>query len=147
ELHAMVANDFAAVHRDMFWLGTMCLLAESAAELEEPEIAAAVVPRLAPYIGYNAQIGLSIVLGPVPAFLARLAVLLHDEDAARRHFELALSRAAVLGAQPAVARLQFHYGEFLSSTGDESERTEASDLLQRSRTSARQLGMKGIEVL
>ncbi len=146
ELRDMVANDFAAVHRDMFWLGIMCLLAESAAELEDAETAAAVLPRLERHADYNAQIGLSFVLGPVPAFLARLAVLLHDDTAAQRYFELALGHASVLGARPALARLQCHYGEFLLSTGGDSARSEALDLLRRSRSSARQLGMGGIEV-
>lgn len=146
ELREMAANDFAAVPRDMFWLGIMCLLAESAAELETPEAAAVVVPQLEPYASYNAQTGLSIVLGPVSAFLARLAVLLHDEAAAQRHFELALSRAAILGARPVVARLHCHYGEFLASSGQDSASSEAVDLLRRSLTSARELGMKGIEV-
>jgi eukaryotic-like serine/threonine-protein kinase len=146
ELRDMVAHDLAGVHRDMFWLGIVCLLAESAAELDAPEIAAAIIPRLEPYAGYNAQIGLSIVLGPVPAFLARLAVVLRDGAAAQRHFELALRRAAIAGAQPTEARLQYHHGEFLLSTGRDAARSQALDLLQSARTSARQLGMKGIEV-
>jgi hypothetical protein len=124
----------------------VCLLAESAAELEDPEIAARIVPRLEPYTGYNAQMGLSIVLGPVPAFLARLAVLLRDDAAAQRHFELALNRAAILGARPTIARLQCQYGEFLLSTGRDASRSEALDLLRSAHTSAAQLGMKGIEV-
>jgi Protein kinase domain/AAA ATPase domain len=145
ELHAMVRNDFAGVPRDMFWLGLMCMFAEAAAELEDSDVAAALRPALEPYARYNAQIGLAVVMGPVHGFLARLAALLGDDPAARRHFQLALGRAEVLGARPAVARIQCHYGEFLLSTGSESERPEALEVLRKCRSRARELGMAGID--
>jgi eukaryotic-like serine/threonine-protein kinase len=145
ELRAMTKNDFAGVPRDMFWLGLMCMFAEAAAELDDRDVAAEVGPTLAPYARYNAQIGLSVVLGPVHGFLARLAALLGDDSEARRHFQLALGRADILGARPALARIQCHYGEFLLSGGSEAALPEALDVLRRCRYSARELGMAGID--
>lgn len=145
ELHEMVGEDCSAVPGDMFWLGIMSLLADGAAELADTEAAECLFGRLEPYAQYNAQIGLTIVLGPAHAFLARLAALLRDDPAADRHFRLALERAEVLGARPATARIQCHYAEFLLASGGEREYRQAQALLQRSRDTARQLGMAGIE--
>jgi hypothetical protein len=97
-----------------------------------------------PYSAYYSQIGMSVVLGPVHAFLARLAALVRDGSAADRHFRSALARAELLAARPAVARIRCHYGEFLLSSGSRSARPAALDLLRQSRKTARELGMAGI---
>jgi len=144
ELHEMVRDDCAAVPYDMFSLGILCLLAEGAAELADTQAARVILGRLEPHARYNAQIGLSIVLGPAHGFLGRLAALLDDRAAARRHFGLALERAEFLGARPAVARIQCHFAEFLLAGGGEHDLVQAHDLLERSGRGARDLGMAGI---
>jgi hypothetical protein len=146
ELNDMASDNFAAVPAsDMFWLGTMCVLAECAAELGEAKVAQKLIQKLGPYAKFNAQLGLTAVFGPVHELLGRLTALVGDEPAAHRHFELALGRALVLGAQPAEARVQCHYGEFLLSRGGQDARGRGRDLLERSRATAGRLGMAGID--
>ena len=144
ELHEMVGDNCAAVPYDMFSLGILCLLAEGAAELGEAGASQCIFGRLEPYTKYNAQIGLSLVLGPTAGFLGRLAALLEQDSAAHQHFSLALQRAEFLGARPAAARIELHYAEFLLASGEESELGHAHDLLERSLHRARELGMAGI---
>jgi hypothetical protein len=142
ELTALAQDGFAAVPPDMFWLGTLCVLAEAAAALEDSAVAAELTSRLAPYAERNAQLGLAMFLGPVHAFLGMLSRLNGDVRAARRHFEIALDRTAALGALTAEARVQCEYGELLVADGRDAER--GRELLERSRATARQLAMAGL---
>ena len=144
ELYEMVGDNCAAVPYDMFSLGILCLLAEAAAELGDTGAAQPVFSRLEPYAKYNAQIGLSLVLGPAAGFLGRLAALFKQDSATHQHFSLALQRAEFLGARPAMARIELHYAEFLLASGGESELGHAHDLLEGSLHRARALGMAGI---
>ncbi|MGB8875277.1 MAG: protein kinase [Solirubrobacteraceae bacterium] len=144
ELHEMVRDNCAAVPYDMFSLGILCLLAEAAAELGDTRAAQPLLRRLEPYAKYNAQIGLSLVLGPAAGFLGRLAALFKQDSATHQHFSLALQRAEFLGARPATARIELHYAEFLLASGGESELGRAHDLLEGSLQRARALGMAGI---
>ena len=142
ELTALSRDGFSAIPADMFWLGTMCMLAECAAELGDVELGAALKVRLDPYAAYNAQIGLSVMFGPVHGFLGRLGALLGGDEFARRQFEMAIDRCTILGAQPALARVRCHYGELLLSSG--GDRQLARDLLEQSHGVALELGMAGI---
>ena len=145
ELHDMVRDNFGAVPAsDMFWLGTMCVLGECAAELGDTAVAPKLIEALEPYARFNAQLGLTAVIGPVHEFLGRLTAVLGDEPSTKRHSELALERARILGARPAEARVQCHYGEFLVSRGGQDARGRGRELLERSRATSRRLGMAGI---
>jgi hypothetical protein len=140
----MISDPGARLPRDMFWLGTMCLLAEIATRLGDQAAAAEVLPLLEPHGRFNAQIGMASVLGPVHAFAGSLAALLEDDQTATRHFDAALERSAILRARPIEARVQCEYGEFLASRGGRAVRDQARDLLRRADATAQELGMMGI---
>jgi hypothetical protein len=126
----------------MFWLGTMCMLADCAAALGDIQLGAELKQRLDPFAAYNAQIGLSVIFGPVHGFLGRLAVLVRDDESAKRHFDAAIDRCTLLGARPALARVRCYYGELLLSSG--GDRRLAREFLEQSHGVALELGMAGI---
>jgi hypothetical protein len=142
-LRELAKDRFAGIPRDMFWLGAMCMLAESAAELEETSVIADLRAQLEPYSKYNAQLAWAAVLGPVSAFVGLLAASLGDHAAAEDQFEIALQRCAILNARPAQARIQCQLSESLLARGDNPAR--ATELLERSHATARELGMVGVE--
>jgi Protein kinase domain/AAA ATPase domain len=144
ELRDMIRDRAARVPRDMFWLGTMCLLAESAATVGDQAAAAVILPLLEPHARFNAQIGMASVLGPVEAFLGILTGLLEDRHTAGEHFEAALERSAILRARPIEARVQCEYGEFLAARGGSAAHDRARELLRWAQTTAHELGMTGI---
>lgn len=139
ELTELMRDGCAAIPRDMFWLGAVCLAAAGAAGLNDRAVASDLRDQLEPYVRYNAQIGLAGMLGPVHGFLGRLAALLDDHAAAARHYEDALQRCATLRALPAQARLQCEYGESLLSARRDG--ADARRLLEKSRATALELGM------
>ena len=71
-----------------------------------------------------------------------MAALLGDQAAAEGHFGRALERCAMLGAGPAQARIQCHYGESL--IGRDGQQARAVELLAQSLATARELAMGGL---
>jgi tetratricopeptide (TPR) repeat protein len=142
-LTELARDNFAAVPRDMFWLGTMCMAGESAAELVETRFIRDLLTQLEPYSDYNAQLGLSVMLGPVSGFVGRLAAAIGEHASAERHFGVALERCAMLGALPAKARIQWQLARSLLARNADLAR--ATELLEHSRVAARELGMAGLE--
>jgi hypothetical protein len=142
ELAELGRDEFAAIPRDMFWLSSMCMLADVTAELDDTALMTDLRRQLEPHAAYNAQIGLAAVIGPVHGFVGRLAAVLGDQAAAEGHFDRALERCAILGARPAEARIQFHYGESL--LGRDGRHARAVDLLSQSRSTARKLAMASL---
>ena len=142
ELDDLGRNAFTAIPRDMFWLSSMCMLADCSAEVGDTTLMADVLAKLEPYAKYNAQVGLTSVLGPVHQFVGRLSALLGDQTSAERHFDLALERCAILGARPAAANIQLHYGESLLAR--DGRQARAAELLEQSQATARALGMDGL---
>jgi tetratricopeptide (TPR) repeat protein len=142
ELRRFRADDFAGVPRDLFWLGSMCLLAEGAAALEDDEAAAVLRRLLEPHADCNAQIGLAATVGPVHRFLGLLCARLGDTQAAGSHFQAALAWATSNGAAPAGAHVQCELADLLREHG---ECSEARVLLVASRDTARALMMRPLE--
>ncbi len=145
ELDRLTRDGCAHVPRDMFWLGALCLLAEGAVALGDRAAAVGLRRALEPYADHNAQIGMAFLVGPVTGFLAVLAALEGDAPAAAGHFETALRRTAAHGAVTAEALVQSRYGEFLRAQDDPRQRDRAAELLERSRDTARRVGMLGLE--
>jgi hypothetical protein len=142
-LRELSKDRFGRIPRDMFWLGAMCMLAESAAELDEASMMPDLLGHLERYPNYNAQIGWVSVLGPVSGFAGRLMASLGDHVAAEHQFELALARCAILNARPAQARIQCQLAQSLLARGVDHAR--AAELLEMSHATARELGMASLE--
>jgi eukaryotic-like serine/threonine-protein kinase len=141
ELAGLAKDDFDKVPRDMFWLGGMCLLAESAAALGDDPASRSLLRLLTPHAELNAQIGLAIYIGPVRRFLGLLTAQLGEVEEARRHFEAALGVSTHMGAATTEAHVRCELGALLLAYGEPADREPALELLRRSRESAGTLGM------
>jgi DNA-binding winged helix-turn-helix (wHTH) protein len=96
EFSALVADDFAALTRDMGYLYVLARLALAAVRLEQRDAARQLYERLRPYAGYVTVNALSISLGAVAHFLGMLAAFLGD-PAAVDHFAASVTLNAHLG--------------------------------------------------
>jgi hypothetical protein len=83
ELERAVAT-LDEVPRNFFWLTTVALLAEAAAQLPHPESAAVLHEQLAPYAGCMVQVGYAGSIGPVDRLLGLLAAARGDGEAQAR---------------------------------------------------------------
>lgn len=137
QLAKFTAHGFRSVPPDLFWLGAMCLLAETSAALGDREASATLREQLRPYAAYNAQIGLAVAVGPVHRFLGLLAGVLGDVDAAVSHFHQALDWSSRNGFVTAEAHVQYELGALTSAIAPERSRA----LLDQARDTARRLGM------
>jgi DNA-binding SARP family transcriptional activator len=98
------ARDYLATHRDEIeqtigintWFATMalCMGAEAACHLGEPELAAATYERLVDHAGRPACAGSGTVVGPIDMFLAMAAHATGQHDLASRHADDALQQCA-----------------------------------------------------
>ena len=68
-------------------------------------------------------------------------------DAARRHFEAAISLEEGIGARPWIAHSLVAYARALRTTGNDRDRRKASELMSQAGAIARELGMPGILAL
>ncbi|MEP9365348.1 BTAD domain-containing putative transcriptional regulator [Nocardioides sp. CN2-186] len=97
------------------WFATMalCMGAESACHLGEPELAATTYGRLIEFTGRPACAGSGTVVGPVDMFLAMAAHATGQDDLATRHADDALAQCDAWGAVLAaewVARERQRFG-------------------------------------
>jgi hypothetical protein len=110
-LHDAADNGF-----DMFygapWLGGMCLWADVAAELREPDAAALLYPRLARWEHLFATAG-PLPIHAVSLALARLATVLDDLNTADRHFSTAMALHRSLPSPFYQAETAVHWGYML----------------------------------
>ena len=139
DYEALAADGFAAVPADLFWLGSMCLLAEACSRLADAPRAGALYAALAPYAARNAQIALAVSVGPVHRHLGLLAALRDDPAAAERHFEAAIALSAELGAVPSLAHTRCDFADLLLARGGPGDRDRAADHVARAERVAAEL--------
>jgi tetratricopeptide (TPR) repeat protein len=114
----------------VFWLGTLALLAEVAAAVEERRAARLLYDALLPYAGRVVVVGMSAgCLGSASRALALLAASLGRHDRAESHFDAALEENARLGALPLLARTSEECAAWLrlrarSGDGERAEKLE-----------------------
>jgi hypothetical protein len=144
QLARLTRDDFAAIPRDMFWLGALCLLAEGCIAVGDAAAGERLRGRLEPYVDRNAQVGLATFLGPVRGFVAGLALLVGDVAGARRHFETALAADTASAARTIEARNRCAYGELLVAHGALADQERARELLEAARATAQETGMAGV---
>lgn len=138
-LSELMDNEFAEIPRDVFWLPTVCILAEAAAALGDVEASDALAAALAPYSQRNAQIGFAVMLGPVQLFAGVAAAGAGRSEEAESRLQDAIERSAALGTRTAEVHARCAYGELLLARGD----GDAREQLELARNLARQLAMAG----
>jgi tetratricopeptide (TPR) repeat protein len=140
-LEAVAVDDFANLPSDEEWLVSVSLLAEAAAALRDPELAADLYRRLLPYSDRVAVSDAEISLGSAARYLGLLAATTERFGDAELHFHDALEVNARIGARPWLARTQEDYGRILLARGT-AEREKAHELLADARATYRDLGLE-----
>src|SRR5262249_12528298 len=108
------AAGFRDLPRDGNLLGTYARLAEACALLEAPELAAPLLPLLAPHADRVVVLATTAgCLGSAARYAGLLAHTVGQLDDAVAHFETALTTNARLGALPQLAHTQRDLGQSL----------------------------------
>jgi hypothetical protein len=129
---------------DQEWLFGVSCLAETAALLEEADVAGRLYRRLEPWARLDVVDQCEAMRGATTRYLGLLATTTGVLDAAERHFEDALARNARTGLRPWVVRTQEDYARMLHARGD-GER--ARELREAAAAESRALGMAGAAAL
>jgi tetratricopeptide (TPR) repeat protein len=103
ELAGLAADDFAAVPFDQEWLLATSYLAESAALLDEVEIAATLYGLLLPHAHLTATDWPEAFRGSMARYTGLVAATTGDIDSAVTHFETAIAVNERIGARPWLA--------------------------------------------
>jgi tetratricopeptide (TPR) repeat protein len=140
-LDRMLLDDMALVPTDAARSVILCCAAESAARLGATDYAAPIRNALAPWAGQITFTGRSVAWGAADRFLAMLAALGRDFDAAESLYRSAIALEDRLDAPPFLARTRWWYAEMLMSRDGEGDRKLASDLLDQAISTASSLNM------
>jgi DNA-binding SARP family transcriptional activator len=131
------------VPRDFTRTTSLCLLAETAAAVEDREAAAALLDELAPYRGQVAVLAKGLaVTGAVDRYLGLLEATVGDD--AGPSFEAALRLDASLGAPPLLARTKLCFGRWLCRRAEEAARQRGEAMLVEALDAALELGMPAL---
>lgn len=114
-LARQMADDFAAIPRELGYLSNLCHLALAALRLRDKQAASALYDRLLPYARFNTPDVLLRYDGSVARFLALLSSSLGRHELTGAHFEDAMAMNERLGHVPILARTQLEYAEWLSA--------------------------------
>jgi tetratricopeptide (TPR) repeat protein len=124
---------------------SLCLLAEVCSALKDAERAKTLYAILLPERAHFAIIGFSTgFFGSVEERLGLLALTLGNLDEAADHFEQALSANERIGAQPWIARTQYHYAKMLLNQRYKGNVAKASSLVRRSSQTSKHLKMRNL---
>lgn len=138
----LAAQGFDQFPRDATWLNAMDELAQVCAALGDRARAALLYERLVPYERHNVVITFAEACeGSVARYLGLLAATMERWDDAARHFEVALTMNAALGARPLVAHTQREYAAMLRARGALGDEARAAALQAAARNTYRALGM------
>ncbi|HUP17143.1 MAG TPA: AAA family ATPase, partial [Acidimicrobiia bacterium] len=122
-------NRFGALHRDNFWIPSLCLVAELAVELGEGSIATVMYELLEPYAARNAFTFAEGPLGSVARYLGLLADMLDDPEAADQYLEAAESANRKMGARPWLAHTLYDRAQLLIRRDMPGDTDQAASLL------------------
>jgi tetratricopeptide (TPR) repeat protein len=139
---ALATHGFTDVVRDLTWLITTVVAAETAALLVDRTRAATLYDLLLPYADHCVVIGYGLACwGSVSRYLGLLATTLGRWADAERHFTTALEVHERLGARAWVARTQYDLARLLMARAAPGDREEARGLVARVLATAHELGM------
>jgi tetratricopeptide (TPR) repeat protein len=146
QLDDLASDDFAALRRDLSWLVSMSLLAETAAILGDRKRAARLYALLLPYADRVVVIGYGYgCWGALSRHLGRLAATLMHWEAAEHHFEQALRANEQLGSRPSLASTQIEYAEMLLQRAASDDSSRARALIEAALLHTRECGMSRLE--
>jgi hypothetical protein len=114
-LDALDADGFESLPRDLFWLTTVTVLGEAAAEVGSDEQRAELHALLEPYAARCVPASLAACWGSVARVLAKLAASLGRDDEAEELFAAALMREEGLDAPVLQARTDRDREAFVAS--------------------------------
>ena len=120
----------------------MCLLAQTASLLGDPERAELVYARLKPFEERVALSYMELSTGSVARELGLLATTMGRLDDAARHFQRALAVNERTGARPWLAHSQRDYAGMLQARDGAGDAARASELLSAALASYKELGME-----
>src|SRR5581483_4477098 len=118
ELDRLASGDFADLPRDLTWLGSATLLAETCAMLRDRRRAELLYALLLPYAERTVVMDHAIACGgAVSRSLGLLAAVVGRRAEADRHFQHALRLHERLGARPLLARTRYEHARMLLDSG------------------------------
>ena len=142
EIAKQLADEFANLHEDWFWLTGMTLLAELYAGLGDRDRAAMLYPRLLPYAARNVLVAPGAgCFGSVSRYLGMLATCTGHWNRAADHFEQAIAFNERLASPPLVAQTRFEYARMLTRRGQPGDAKQVEELLALAEDVAERLGM------
>lgn len=140
ELDVLGADEFAALHRDLFWLADVTLLGQACALIADVEHARVLYRQLLPYARRNViAAAIAACWGSTSRTVALLAVTLGRFDEAGRHFEDAIEMNGAIGARTWQERSRVEYAQMLLARGQDHDRARAQRLLEEASAAAREL--------
>jgi tetratricopeptide (TPR) repeat protein len=143
---SLATHAFTDVVRDLTWLTTTVVAAETAALLADRARAAVLYDLLLPYADRCVVIGYGLACwGSVSRYLGLLATTLGRWADAERHFTTALEVNDRLGARPLVARTQYDLARLLVARAAAGDHEGAARLIARVLATAHILGMGRLE--
>jgi DNA-binding SARP family transcriptional activator len=113
QLADLAADSFAAVPFDQEWLLAMSYLAETAALVDDAEIAATLYRLVLPYAHLTAADWPEAFRGSIARYVGLVAATSGDIDNAVTNFEAAIAVNARIGAQPWLELTQRDYAQVL----------------------------------
>jgi DNA-binding SARP family transcriptional activator/class 3 adenylate cyclase len=143
-LDELVADDLAAVPRDLHWPCVLADLAALCTHVRETERAGLLFEHLQPYSGQVLLMGGHLCVGAADRFLGMLAQTLGRVDDALGHYATALDLEQRLHAAPLTARTRYWWARTLRARGTATDDEHATRLLEAALTAADELGMSGL---
>jgi tetratricopeptide (TPR) repeat protein len=140
-LDELMANDLAAVPRDLHWPCVLADLAALCTHLRDIEQAGRVHAHFRPYRGYLLLMGGHLCVGAADRFLGMLAHTEGRLDDAFAHYTAALELEQRLKAAPLTARTRYWCARTLNARGAPTDEEHAGKLLDATLATAHELGM------
>jgi DNA-binding SARP family transcriptional activator/tetratricopeptide (TPR) repeat protein len=140
----LIADDLAAVPRDLHWPCVLADLAALCTHLCDTEHATRLSAHLRPYRGYVILMGGHLCVGAADRFLAMLAQTRGRVDDAIAHYTTALELEQRLKAAPLTARTHYWYARTLHARAAPPDERNAAKLLETALATAHELGMAGL---
>jgi hypothetical protein len=138
----LAPDEFAAVPRDVAWVGSLHALGEAVALLESPTHARTLYDLFLPQQGLQAVIALGLgCTGSIDRYLGMLALAEGRIDVAVAHLDDALTADARLGSPPLLARTRYWATRALLARDAPGDAQRTRTLRTDARVVADELGM------
>tara|TARA_R110002096_G_scaffold20690_2_gene67907 strand:+ start:1569 stop:4526 length:2958 start_codon:yes stop_codon:yes gene_type:complete len=144
EFERLAQNDFRSIPADDLRLTTLIYCAETCCLLGDAEAAGQLIKLLEPHAGTFASHPTVACFGSTDLYLGMLSASSGDRNEAESFFAAAIRANTAARAWPWLARSNYQYGRFLSSSDDAETRRSAEQFLREAEQLAGDLGMQGL---